>query len=38
MSKEGKEKRRKSKASSGTTEDATKEGASMLHRKKCAER
>jgi len=34
MSKEGKGKRRKSRASGGTTEGATKEEASMLHKKK----
>jgi len=38
MFKERKGKRRKSRASSGTTEDATKERAGMLHKKKCTGR
>jgi len=35
MSKEEKEKRRKSRESSNTTEGATKEGAGILHKEKC---
>jgi len=38
MSKERKEKRRKSRASSGTTEGITKEGVSTLHKEKCTGR
>jgi len=38
MSKEGKGKRRKSRTSGGTTESATKEGAGVLHKEKCAGR
>jgi len=38
MSKDGKGKRRKSKASSSTTEGITKEGASTLYKEKCAGR
>jgi len=36
MPKEGKGKRRKSSASNSTTEGATKEGAGVLHKEKCA--
>jgi len=38
MSKKGKGKRRKSRANGSTTESVTKEGASMLHKEKCAGR
>jgi len=38
MSKERKEKRRKSRASSDTTEDVTKEGVGVLHKEKCTGR
>jgi len=38
MSKEGKGKRRKNRASGSTTESATEEGAGMLHKEKCTKR
>jgi len=38
MSKKGKGKRRKNRASGSTTESITKEGAGMLYKEKCARR